>query len=401
MLAIERRVPGHVLAGVGLGAVRGRVAVVRPLHFVRHAHRRPHACRGSARRWRSSARSRCCRASGGVTSTRSGCGGSRARSASRVGPALGGFLTQLFSWRSIFLLQAPLAALALVAVFDPRRARGRTAAAAGGAAAHRDRQRRLPRALRRAGRRAVPLGAAARRGVGMVADRGRARRHDTAGRHDRRAPAHTRLAAADRGRRRRHRARGRAVALGFLPASTAAWAAAALGGLRHRVWDCSAVCSRRRRCRANAPGTRARDGQHRGPPRGIRARTRDHRAGLVGQPEQRLRHVATRATTAEVLDSSVSLRTKVSLAFDLRDLIANAPRGEVPDPTVPFNKRGAATDEKLRETRDGVVAAIRDTLTRGFRSSFLIAALFAVVAALRGRARSHDAHRPAQQSDRS
>src|SRR3954452_7417625 len=37
-----------------------------------------------------------------------------------VGPALGGFLTELFSWRSIFLLQAPLAALALVAVFDAR-----------------------------------------------------------------------------------------------------------------------------------------------------------------------------------------------------------------------------------------------------------------------------------------
>jgi len=70
---------------------------------------------------------------------------------------------------------------------------------------------------------------------------------------------------------------------------------------------------------------------------------------------------ATRATTAEVLDSSVSLRTKVSLALDLRDLVANAPRGAVPDPTVPFDKRGAASDEKLRETRDGVVAAIRDT----------------------------------------
>ena len=53
-----------------------------------------------------------------------------------------------------------------------------------------------------------------------------------------------------------------------------------------------------------------------------------------------------------------------------------------PIPTVPFDKRGAATDEKLRETRDGVVAAIRDTLTRGFRSSFLIAALFALAAAL-------------------
>src|SRR5262249_315592 len=37
-----------------------------------------------------------------------------------LGPALGGILTQLFSWRSVFLLQAPLAALALVALMDPR-----------------------------------------------------------------------------------------------------------------------------------------------------------------------------------------------------------------------------------------------------------------------------------------
>src|SRR4051794_10944901 len=37
-----------------------------------------------------------------------------------LGPALGGFLTELFSWRSIFLVQAPLAALALVAIFDRR-----------------------------------------------------------------------------------------------------------------------------------------------------------------------------------------------------------------------------------------------------------------------------------------
>ena len=49
-----------------------------------------------------------------------------------VGPALGGFLTQLFSWRSIFLLQAPLAAIALVAVFDRRvRAVERAAGAEG------------------------------------------------------------------------------------------------------------------------------------------------------------------------------------------------------------------------------------------------------------------------------
>src|SRR4051812_23320247 len=34
-----------------------------------------------------------------------------------LGPALGGVLTQLFDWRAIFVAQAPVAALALVAAF--------------------------------------------------------------------------------------------------------------------------------------------------------------------------------------------------------------------------------------------------------------------------------------------
>src|SRR5262249_56515690 len=36
-----------------------------------------------------------------------------------AGPALGGALTQLFDWRSIFLVQAPIAALALGVVAAP------------------------------------------------------------------------------------------------------------------------------------------------------------------------------------------------------------------------------------------------------------------------------------------
>jgi hypothetical protein len=91
---------------------------------------------------------------------------------------------------------------------------------------------------------------------------------------------------------------------------------------------------------------------------------------------------ATRATTAEVLEASVSFRTKVALATDLRDLVANAPRGEVPDPRVPFDEHGAAKNPKLAAARDGVVAAIRDTLTRAFRPAFLIAAGFGAAAGL-------------------
>jgi hypothetical protein len=66
----------------------------------------------------------------------------------------------------------------------------------------------------------------------------------------------------------------------------------------------------------------------------------------------------------------------------MRDLVADAKRGEVPDPTVPFDKRGAATNANLGATRDGVVSAIRDTLTRAFRPSFLIAAIFGAAAGL-------------------
>jgi predicted MFS family arabinose efflux permease len=48
-----------------------------------------------------------------------------------IGPAAGGILTQLFDWRSIFLTQAPVAAVAAIAVFLMRReARGELAAEA-------------------------------------------------------------------------------------------------------------------------------------------------------------------------------------------------------------------------------------------------------------------------------
>ena len=299
-----------------------------------------------------------------------------------VGPALGGFLTQLFSWRSIFLLQAPLAAIALVAVFDRRVRAVERPPRPERRGAHRPRQRRVPRALRRAGRRAVPVGAPARRRVGLVADRGRARRDDPAGRHDRRAPARSpafphSVAVA----RRRRRARGRARRARLPPRLDRGRGPRPRSARAASAWDCSAACSRRPRFRRTVPGVRAATvsiaARHAGFVLALAVIAPVLSASLNDGAR-----IATRATTAEVLDSSVSLRTKVSLAFDLRDLVADAPRGEVPDPTVPFDKRGADTDANLRETRDGVVAAIRDTLTRGFRSSFLIAALFAVAAAL-------------------
>jgi MFS family permease len=296
-----------------------------------------------------------------------------------VGPALGGFLTELFSWRSIFLLQAPLAALALVAVFDPRV----------------QRVEQPPRPEPRPGTALANAGFLALYGalvgalflsvlllvivwgwspisgalvvttlpIGTIAVR-------------RLVPGLPRgLGVAAGG----IALAGGLLALGFLPAATAGWAAAALAacgvglGLLGAYLAPAAVP-------IDQPGTRAATvsiaARHAGFVLALAVI-----APVLSTSMTAGAHTATRATTAEVLDSAVSLRTKVPLALDLRDAVAEVPRGAVPDLTPTFNKRGAATDENLRETRDGVVAAIRDTLTRGFRSSFVIAALFAAAAA--------------------
>ena len=297
-----------------------------------------------------------------------------------LGPALGGFLTQLFSWRSIFLLQAPLAAIALVAVLDPRVRAVEIAPRRGTGGARLAREHRVPRALRRARRRAVPLGAAARRGVGLVADRGRARRQRLAGRRDRRAQARAAPPRTVRGRPGGVALAGGLVALAFLPAATGWWAAPALFacglglGLLGGVLGPAAVPPTEANVRAATISIAAR---HAGFVLGLAVI-----APVLATHLDTAALDATRATTAEVLDADVSLRTKVTLALDLRDLVGERAAWRGPDPSVPFDKRGAADNANLRETRDGVVDAIRDTLTRAFRVSFLIAALFGAAAAL-------------------
>src|SRR5262249_35851152 len=54
--------------------------------------------------------------------------------------------------------------------------------------------------------------------------------------------------------------------------------------------------------------------------------------------------------------------------------------GSVPDLAEPFDSRGAAHDAGLRRVRDDLVGTIRAALTRGFRNSFLLSALFALAA---------------------
>ena len=91
---------------------------------------------------------------------------------------------------------------------------------------------------------------------------------------------------------------------------------------------------------------------------------------------------ALQAGAQVVLEGDIPLQQKVPIAFDLRKALAAAKQGEVPDLGEPFDKRGAATDESLRTLRDELINALESVVTRGFRSSFALSALFALIAIL-------------------
>jgi MFS family permease len=297
-----------------------------------------------------------------------------------LGPALGGVLTQLFSWRAIFLVQAPLAAIALAAMLDRR---ARQTEITNPSDPTRPRLRAnvglllLYAALVGALFLAVVLlvvvwGLSPIAGafvvsalpVGAVAV-------------DRLRPyVPSRFAVAMGG----VCLAGGLVALAFLPAAAAAWAAPALGacglglGLLGGVLGAASVPHDRPGIRAATTSVAAR---HAGFVLGLVVIAPVLAANVTAGTKD-----AMRATTAVVLDAPISLRNKVSVALDLRDLVERAPRGEVPDVREPFDRQGASTNTGLRNSRDDVVHAIRDTITRSFRLAFLIAALFGAAAAL-------------------
>jgi MFS family permease len=86
--------------------------------------------------------------------------------------------------------------------------------------------------------------------------------------------------------------------------------------------------------------------------------------------------------TAVLLDSPIGITQKIPIALDLRHAFSQAKTGEIPNLNQPFDSRGARSDPELAQTRDDLVSAIRDTITRAFRSSFFLAAAFGAAAAL-------------------
>lgn len=84
--------------------------------------------------------------------------------------------------------------------------------------------------------------------------------------------------------------------------------------------------------------------------------------------------------TAVLLDAPVGLSKKVPVALDLRDAFATARAGETPDLARPFDAHGARNDSALAAARDDLVGTIEKTITRAFRPAFFLSAAFAALA---------------------
>src|SRR5436190_13481110 len=84
--------------------------------------------------------------------------------------------------------------------------------------------------------------------------------------------------------------------------------------------------------------------------------------------------------TAVLLDAPIGLDKKVPVALDLRGAFDRAQAGETPDLAQPFNAHGARNDSSLARVRDRLTGAIEATITRASRSSFLVCAGLAALA---------------------
>jgi MFS family permease len=91
-------------------------------------------------------------------------------------------------------------------------------------------------------------------------------------------------------------------------------------------------------------------------------------------------HRAELRATAVLLDAPIGLSSKIPVALDARAEFASAQAGKIPDLARPFDAHGAKHDPELAAVRDELVGAIKDTLTRAFRSSFLLSASLAAAA---------------------
>lgn len=305
-----------------------------------------------------------------------------------VGPALGGVLTEAFSWRAIFLVQAPIVAGALsIAAVPAARARRDPSdpepyTAAGGA-----RPRRTV-VVANAGFALVfaALVAALFLGVLMAIEVWRYSPAQSAvlvsalplgmllGRFAQPAPGPVvaiggafLLAAG-------------LVGLAFVPgaaplAAAVAFAVCGAGfDLVHEVLDTAAVPPDAPPVRAGAVTVGAR---HAGLVLGLALIAPVLSSSLVAGIER-----ATLGATQTMLLTELPLSDKLPVTWALREAIDEAPRGQVPDLAGEFDERGAQPGNSMARARDELMDTVTDAVTRAFRPAFAIAAVLAALAAI-------------------
>jgi MFS family permease len=297
-----------------------------------------------------------------------------------VGPALGGVLTEAFDWRAIFAVQAPLAAAAIVAALHPA-------------------ARRLPPPTEQ-GR--APLGSAlalvftyaALVGAlflavllivtvwdyGPLAGAGIVSALPVAALCAR--PLSARLSGlADIVGGSALLAAGLA-ALALLPASDPAFAVPALAlsgvGLGLALPPLTRA-SLARQGDLTRSGTTSVGVRHVGLVVGLIAV-----APLLASELTDAEETATLNATAVILDAELPLTTKVPITLDLYREFQRAPQGEIPNLSRPFDENDAEGDPDVAAARDDLLESVQAVLTRAFRCSFVLSALFAVLAGLAG-----------------
>jgi len=297
-----------------------------------------------------------------------------------VGPALGGILTEAFDWRAIFAVQAPLAAVAIAAVVHPS-ARALPAptekgrAPLGSAPALVFTYAALVGALFLAVLLVVTVW-----DYGPLAGAGIVSALPLAALCARPLPA--RLSGqADVVGGSALLAAGLA-ALALLPASDPAYAVPALAlagvGLGLALPPLTRASLTREgdltRSGATSVGVR-----HVGLVVGLLAV-----APLLASELDDEEETATLNATAVILDAEVPLTTKIPITLDLYREFQRVPEGEIPDLSRPFEENGAAYDSDVAAARDSLLESVQAVLTRAFRSSFVLSALFAVLAGIAG-----------------
>ncbi|MGZ6660315.1 MAG: MFS transporter [Solirubrobacteraceae bacterium] len=292
-----------------------------------------------------------------------------------LGPALGGVLTDVFSWRAIFFAQAPIAALALIAAVAVR-----------GKSADLLPLERPVGPRRHAASLALALASAALVGLLFLAvvqliDVWRLTPLAAAAVVSV-IPLATLLAQPLAARLGSGAATTGAILLaaglagmGFLPARSLVWVIAALAiagaglglllpGLTHRVLSDVGPSTTGA---AHAVWIR-----HAGLVAGILLLTPLLATDLTSAGQSaKLRGISV------VLDAPVSVTTKARLALDLAPALAQPTRKQLPDFASTLRSQHDPALTRMGHELDQVVQA---TITRGFRRSYLLAALLALLA---------------------